>query len=81
MIMNTRLKLFLGNCCFAANGEWISLPQKEEELKNKKTNIEKKYGEFIISSYEKTDDKLMDLHVSQYADIYELNEVLQKDAA
>lgn len=73
-----KLNLFLGNCVYAAHGERISLPMDEAELKTKLNQIEKKYGELIISDYEKIDNRISALHIGEHSDIFELNYVLSK---
>lgn len=76
--MNCKLKLFLGNCVYASEGEWISLPMEEEKLKNELARITKKYGEVIISSFERVDERLNDMYISQYEDIEKINYILQQ---
>lgn len=77
-MMKPRIKLFLGNCIDASNGEWIDLPMEKDALNNKLKHVFNTYGETIISSYEIIDEFLSDLSISQYADIYELNNILLK---
>lgn len=76
--MKTRLKVFLGNCVYAENGEWVELPMEKEKLIEVTNNIFKKYGETIISSHEIIDEYISDLYISQYDDIFELNDILCK---
>lgn len=76
--LNTKkLSLFLGNCLYAAHGEWITLPMEESKLKEVISNMTKKYGELIISDYCK-EKEIESMHISQYADIFEINYVLQQ---
>ena len=76
--LQTKLNIFLGNCVYAANGERISLPMKEYDLKDRIKEIQKKYGELIISDYQIIDSFITDLTIGQYDDIYELNFVLNQ---
>ena len=76
--MKTKLKVFLGNCVYASNGEWVDLPMDKNKLTEVTNKIFKKYGETIISSYEIIDEFISDLYISQYDDIFELNEILSK---
>lgn len=74
----TRLKVFLGNCVYASTGEWVDLPMSKEKLTEVTNNIFKKYGETIISTYEIVDEYISDLYISQYDDIFKLNDILSK---
>ena len=76
--LKEKVKLFLGNCINASNGEWVNLPMEENQLKEKLTQLEKLYGELIISDYEKLDDFIQSLSIKQYSNIIDLNNILQK---
>ena len=78
MYEKTKLKLFLGNCNVACNGEWITLPMDDEDLEKELNIVSKLYGETIISSYEKIGDYIKSLYINQYADIKELNYILKQ---
>lgn len=77
-MLNRKLKLFLGNCNIACNGQWITLPMDDNDLEKELNIILKLYGETIISSYEKVGDYTKSLYINQYADIKELNYILKQ---
>lgn len=76
--MTKKVKLFLGNCVYASNGEWVSLPMTDKELDEKLIQIKKNYGEYIISDIEKLDDSIESLYISELSDIHELNYILRQ---
>lgn len=73
-----KLGLFLGNCINAVNGEWISLPMEESKLQEVMNNLNKKYGELIVADYSKEVSYLESLYIGEYANVLELNYVLQQ---
>lgn len=77
-MLSSKLKIFLGNCNIACNGEWITLPMEDTLLDKELNRIYAKYGEVIISSHESVSDITKSLHINQYADVKELNFILKQ---
>ncbi len=76
-----RLKIFLTNLgkynegCLM--GEWVKLPVPEDKLEAVKhrIGIKERYEEYFITDYESS---LLNLHISEYASISELNQFAEK---